>query len=122
MHVVPETRLGIPTSSPGERGVYLVQLLIPTRSNQGRAHPRTLYDQLAGRLTERFGGVTAYTRAPATGLWESDTGETVRDQVVVYEVMVEEVDRAWWAELRAGLEADFAQEELVVRAQKMERL
>jgi hypothetical protein len=55
-------------------------------------------------------------------LWESDSGETVRDQVVVYEVMVEEVDRAWWANLRERLEADFAQEELVVRAQKMERL
>ena len=102
--------------------MYLVQLLLPTRSNQGREHPRTLYDQLAGQLTERFGGVTAYTRAPATGLWESDTGERVRDQVVVYEVMVEEVDRTWWADLRARLEADFAQEELVVRAQEMERL
>ncbi len=102
--------------------MYLVQLLLPTRSNQGREHPRTLYDQLAGQLTERFGGVTAYTRAPATGLWESDTGERVRDQVVVYEVMVEEVDRTWWANLRTRLEADFAQEELVVRAQEMERL
>ena len=102
--------------------MYLVQLLLPARSNQGREHPRTLYDRLAGQLTERFGGVTAYTRAPATGLWERDTGERVRDQVVVYEVMVEEVDRAWWANLRARLEADFAQEELVVRAQEMERL
>ena len=89
--------------------MYLVQLLLPARSNRGGEHPRTLYDQLASQLTERFGGVTAYTRAPATGLWESDTGEKVRDQVVVYEVMIEEVDRTWWANLRARLEADFAE-------------
>lgn len=100
----------------------LVQLLLPLRDHQGRAYPRALYDDLARRLTDDFGGVTAYTRAPATGLWEDEAGETVRDQVVVYEVMVEQVDDGWWKRLRVELEARFAQDELVIRAQTIRRL
>jgi hypothetical protein len=73
-------------------------------------------------LTDAHGGVTAYTRAPATGLWERESGETVRDQVVVYEVMVEQLDQDWWDNLRRGLEAQFAQEELVIRAHSIQRL
>lgn len=102
--------------------MYLVQLLLPIHDQQGQAYPRELYDELVGRLTERFGGVTAYSRAPATGLWEAGSGETVRDLVVVYEVMAEQLDADWWGGLRARLEAEFAQEELVIRAQEIRRL
>jgi hypothetical protein len=102
--------------------VHLVQLLLPVQNENGQAFPRTLYDDLAHRLTEQFGGVTAYTRAPATGLWETGAGRMVRDQVVVYEVMVEELDYAWWAGLREELQVQFAQDELVVRAQHIQRL
>jgi len=59
--------------------------------------------------------------APAEGLW--DEGDQVAfDDIVVYEVMVSELDRAWWREYRATLEDAFEQEELVVRAQAIERL
>jgi len=40
----------------------------------------------------------------------------------VYEVMVESLDRAWWAQYRSRLERRFNQEELVVRAHEIERL
>ncbi len=102
--------------------MHLVQLLLPIRSESGHAYPREHYDELVRLLTERFGGVTAYTRSPATGLWESDSGETVRDQVVVYEVMVEHLEPSWWADLRAQLETRFAQDELVVRGHEIRRL
>ena len=87
----------------------LVQLLLPVQDQHGHAYPRALYDDLVRRLTQQFGGLTAYTRTPATGLWEAAAGETVRDQVVVYEVMSEQVDVGWWKELRTSLEAQFAQ-------------
>jgi hypothetical protein len=102
--------------------VHLIQLLLPVQDNHGQAYPRSLYDELVKRLTDKFGGVTAYTRAPATGVWEADSGEKVRDRVVVYEVMADELDREWWADLRQQLEAQFAQEELVIRAQDIQRL
>jgi hypothetical protein len=102
--------------------VHLVQLLIPLQDDDGQPYPRRHYDGLARRLTEQFGGVTAYARAPATGLWEAPSGQKVRDEIVVYEVMVETLDAAWWAATRQGLEALFGQRELVIRALAIERL
>jgi hypothetical protein len=101
--------------------MYLVQLLLPLYDNAGRPFPAAAYTQLRSELTERFGGLTAYSRAPAEGVWD-DGGQRRRDDIVVYEVMVDAVDRAWWRSLREGLERMFAQEELVIRAQPAERL
>ena len=102
--------------------MHLVQLLLPLHDGRGQRFDRALYDQVARELTQRFGGLTAYARTPATGLWQARPGETQRDDVVVYEVMVEQVDRDWWARYRQALEVRFAQEELVVRAHAIERL
>ena len=102
--------------------MHLVQILLPLNDPDGRPFPRAHYDGLALQLTERFGGVTAYTRAPAVGLWEDGSGDKVHDQVVVYEVMAEPLDRDWWATLRRELEARFEQDELVIRAHPIERL
>ncbi|WP_027483348.1 hypothetical protein [Deinococcus pimensis] len=101
---------------------HLVQLLLPLYDREGRAFPGERYAEVAGELTGRFGGLTAYSRAPATGLWKPDEGRTVRDDVVVFEVMTDELDRAWWADYRETLRRRFAQDELVVRAHEVERL
>jgi hypothetical protein len=102
--------------------MHLVQVLLPLSNEQGQAFPRSSFDTLVRTLTDQFGGVTAYTRAPATGLWEDDEGSTVRDDVVVYEVMVEALDPDWWARLRTELEHRFEQSEVVIRAQAIHRL
>ena len=101
--------------------MHLVQLLLPLRDERGKPFARSLYQTIRDELTERFGGLTAYSRAPAEGLWESEHVVT-RDDIVVYEVMVEALDRAWWAEYRRALEGQFEQDELVIRAHAMERL
>ena len=101
--------------------MYLVQLLLPLYDNAGQAFPAAAYAALRSALTERFGGLTAYSRAPAEGVWD-DEGRRRRDDIVVYEVMVEQLDRGWWAGLRRQLERQFAQEELVIRAHVAERL
>ena len=102
--------------------MHLVQLLLPVRDDEGRPFPRAQFDDLAHELTDRFGGLTAYTRAPAAGLWEEPSGEKQRDDIVVYEVMVERLDEEWWSGLRQRLEAQFRQRELVIRAQETRRL
>ena len=102
--------------------MHLIQLLLPLYDNDGKAFPSAMFREIRTRLTERFGGLTAYTRAPAEGLWKEGVGEPKRDEVVVYEVMVDDLDRAWWGTFRTELERRFAQEELVVRAQRFERL
>lgn len=102
--------------------MYLVQLLLPLAREQGQRFERALFERLEKELTDRFGGLTAYPRAPATGLWEERPGQTIREQVVVYEVMVEDLDPSRWAGLRQQLEQQFDQDELVVRAQEIQRL
>ena len=101
--------------------MHLVQILLPLYDNDGRRFPSSHFAALREELTERFGGLTSYSRAPAEGLWEDGSG-TQRDDIVVYEVMTDTLDREWWADLRDQLTRRFAQDELVVRALRIERL
>ena len=95
---------------------FLVQLILPVFDPQGNPVPRAQFAQVRRELTDQFGGVTAYTRAPAEGAWEDPEGRIHRDDVVIVEVMTEDVDREWWKRYATELRARFEQEELVVRA------
>jgi hypothetical protein len=95
--------------------MHLIQLLLPLRAPDGTSFPRDAYDALGAELTERFGGLTAYTRAPATGLWKPGAGPPAQDDIVIYEVMAESIDGAWWSTLRRRLEVQFQQDALVIR-------
>ena len=96
---------------------YLMQILLPLWDNGGKRLPRRLYEQVQQELTERYNGLTAYTRAPAEGLWRPGT-RIKRESVVVYEVMVPSLDKKWWKRYRRELEERFRQETVVVRAQR----
>ena len=96
--------------------MYLVQILLPLFDNDGHPFEAADYVRLRSELADRFGGVTAYTRAPARGVWKDETGETNRDDIVIFEVMTGELDRAWWTTFRRQLEVRFRQDTLIVRA------
>lgn len=96
--------------------MYLVQILLPVYDNDGHPFEPVDYVQLRSELADRFGGVTAYTRAPARGVWKDDTGGTTRDDIVIFEVMIKELDRKWWTGFRKDLERRFRQESVIVRA------
>lgn len=102
--------------------MHLVQILLPLYDKGGVRFAQPLYDAVAHELTERFGGLTAYVRAPAAGLWQEGDGRTQRDDIVVYEVMADSLEPEWWAAYRAALEKRFDQDELVVRALETRRL
>jgi hypothetical protein len=101
--------------------MYLVHILLPLVDNERHPFPRDWYDQVSSKLTESFGGVTAYTRSPAEGRWK-DSGDTTSEDVVVIEVMVRKLDKAWWRTYREKLETTFRQEQIVVRAQSVQLL
>jgi hypothetical protein len=101
--------------------LHLVQILLPLFDNAGAPLPRALFDRVRGELSGRFGGLTAFTRAPAEGHWR-DQGEIKRDDIVVFEVMTESLDEAFWAAYRRELERAFQQEEIVIRAQDIRLL
>jgi hypothetical protein len=66
--------------------------------------------------------VTAYQRAPAEGAWKASTESVSYDDVVVFEVMVEPLEREWWQAHRHQLEERFRQEKLLIRAIAVEEL
>jgi hypothetical protein len=102
--------------------MHLVQLLLPLYDNAGQRFDETPFAAVRHELTHRFGGVTAYMRSPATGLWKKDTGAVDRDEVVTVEVMVEQLDRDWWRGYCRQLAGSFRQESLVARAIPIETL
>ena len=102
---------------------YLVQILLPTQTRERAPVPAEQFARVRIELTERFGGVTAYSRSPATGLWRREDGDHIeRDQVIMVEVVVDVLDREWWAHYREELETRFGQEEVHARAIAMEQI
>lgn len=102
--------------------MHLIEIFLPLTRNDGSDQPRALFAQVRAELLGRFGGLTAYSRAPAKGLWEEPDGGTARDELVIYEVMAQALDRDWWRDYRAELQRRFGQQEILLRAQEVVRL
>lgn len=102
--------------------MHVIEIFLPLYDNEGRRLPTEQFAKLREELLDRFGGLTAFSRVPAEGLWEPEDGKRKRDDIVIFEVMAEEVDQRWWTALRARLERDLAQEEIMIRASEARRL
>lgn len=111
-----ETTVANELAGAGPRRAHLVQILLPLVTRDGQPIEPRAFDIVKDELTQRYGGLTAYTRAPAEGRWR---GERTADDVVVFEVMCNELDRYWWNAYRRRLEADFRQQSVVIRAEPM---
>lgn len=101
--------------------MHLVQILLPTTDNAGRRFRQEQFEALRQELTERFGGATVFSQVPAEGFWHDGEG-TVKDMMVIFEVMTGTLDEDWWRERRARLEEEFRQEVIVIRVQDIRLL
>ena len=104
------------------KGKYLVQILLPQYDNDGEPIQPELFAITRRELIERFGGLTAYVRAPARGTWKEQDGTVVRDDILIFEAMADDLDRAWWAAYRRRLEERFRQDTIVARAMEVHML
>ncbi|GIZ50599.1 hypothetical protein [Noviherbaspirillum aridicola] len=102
--------------------MYLIQLFLPLYDNDGVRLSASLHAGTRDELVARFGGLTAYSRAPADGVWQEDERHTVRDELVIYEVMSDGLDTGWWRHYREVLEQRFRQQQIVIRAQEIRML
>ena len=102
--------------------MFLVEFFLPVFDNDGVHFPKDEFDRVRRDLTERFGGVTAFMRSPAMGLWADETGQVRRDDLVSFEIMTEALDRDWWRNYREQLGKRFRQQEIVMRASPFELL
>jgi hypothetical protein len=99
--------------------MHIVEIFLPAR---GAALEAEL-SKLRVLLTEKFGGFTAFTRAPAHGAWRAPhTGRIEHDELIVVEVMTDALDRAWWSSLRGELESALEQKEILMRAHPVQKL
>jgi hypothetical protein len=93
--------------------MYVVELFLPI----GGAATEVELTKLRVLLTEKFGGVTAFTRSPAQGAWRAPhSGHVEKDDIIIVEVMTETLDRNWWSALKADLERSLKQTEILIRA------
>lgn len=106
---------------PDAMQAHLIQILLPLFDNEHQPLPHRLHEEVKASLTLEFGGVTAYVHAPAEGRWKDGTRET-RDEMVMYEVVTDSLDAAWWGRYREILTARFQQKEIMMRALPMQRL
>lgn len=105
--------------------MVLVQLFLPLADNIGRPFPPGMFSQVLDELLQRFGGLTLYGQSPARGLWRDPAQDSPRlrqDALLLLEVMVPELDVAWWRNYRAALEQRFGQRVLLVRALNLQLL
>ena len=93
--------------------MYLIQILLPVPGDAGHARA---FAHTREELADRFGGVTAYTRSVAQGIWISPEGDKERDAVLMVEVLTDRFDRDWWRAYQARLAERFQQEQILVRA------
>lgn len=95
--------------------MFVVELFLPLETPDGRPIPAETFERIKAGLTDRFGGVTAFLRSPAEGAWKPSGGDVVHDRVAIFEVMVQDVDTAWWRSYRQNLEKEFEQEQILAR-------
>ena len=63
--------------------MHVIEILLPLRDNRGQPFGPEPYGKVRRELVERFGGLTAFTRSPAEGLWDEGDG-TARDEIVIF--------------------------------------
>jgi len=90
-------------------------MLLPTKSAERVAFSDDLVRLTRKELVDQFGGVTAYTRAPAAGVWTSPEGNVEEDNVVMIEVLSEEFETSWWRAYAETLKKRFGQKSIHIR-------
>ncbi|KQM77849.1 hypothetical protein ASE74_15725 [Pedobacter sp. Leaf216] len=96
----------------------LVQLFIPI--TESSIFNRTL-QKLQKSLTEKFGGLSLYTRQPIKGIWQ-DGNQTEYDKLIVVEVMTAHFNAPYWKEIKSNLEKTLHQKEIIIRHYKVSTL
>lgn len=102
--------------------MYLIQIMLPLYDNRGHRLPGRLFDATSRTLAKAHGGVTAYTRSPAVGVWNSRGARLKRDDIVVFEVMTPSLSAKLWARRRKIWEVVFRQETILIRSLRCRKI
>ena len=92
--------------------MHLIEIFLPLRDNAGFPFAASNYADIRKTLTEKFGGLTAFSRAPADGT-DKEGGRERHDELIV-EIMTDAPERGWSA-YRKELERRFRQDRILIR-------
>jgi hypothetical protein len=101
--------------------MQLIEIFLPLSDNEGERFASSTWAGVRKELTEKFGGLTAFSRSPAEGI-DTGRGRERHDELVVFEVMTDEIDRAWWTSYRKNLETTFRQDRILIRSSDVDLL
>lgn len=101
--------------------MYLIEILLPLTDNKHRAFGPEYFIRVQQQLTEKFGGLTAFTRTPAEGLWKPDkSSKPQQDDIVIFEVLSPRLNKTWWQQYKDDLKTTFQQKDMIIRVTKVE--
>jgi hypothetical protein len=101
------------------RSARRYDVYLPLTDNAGRPFPDALFDDVEGRLIDRFGGLTSQQRQfPLRGIWQG-TSRLYLDQVVVMTVLDfrRQGSARFITQLKKSLLERFDQEEVLITEQ-----
>lgn len=96
--------------------MHLIELFLPLYDSEGNRFPEKIFSDLKNELTGTFGGLTIHSKAPATGLWKPVNDEPVKDTIIIYEIMTENIDEDYWQRWKKQLQTDLEQDEIMIRS------
>ena len=99
--------------------MFLIQILLPLYDNNGNSFPNDYYIAVKEELTQNFGGVTMFSRAPAVGVWK-DADKNIHDEIIIFEVMLEEIQASYWKLYKQQLQKQFLQDTIIIRSSKID--
>lgn len=102
--------------------MHLIHLLLPLHDNHQKPFDPHRFRTVRNQLTEKFGGVTAFVRSPAVGLWKEDDNNINRDEVIMFEIVPDDLNENWWRDYREKLQVEFRQDEILIWAAEVTKL
>ncbi|RFS17727.1 hypothetical protein [Emticicia sp. C21] len=101
--------------------MYQIEILLPLADNKDKPFKSEYFEQVQQHLTEKFGGLTAFTRTPAEGLWKQSKGsKATHDDIIIFEVLTPTIKKGWWQDYKEELKVIFRQEDIIIKVMKME--
>ena len=98
--------------------MHLIEIFLPLSDNEGKRFAAATFARVREELIDKFGGLTEFSRTPAEGT-DTERGGERHDELVVFEIMTDELDRAWWTAYRRQLETTFRQDRILIRSSEV---
>jgi len=97
----------------------LIQLFLPTTTENGKAFPGTYFHAVKQKLGKKFDSLSVYLKSPLIGSLKNDEPILAKDTLLVYEVISDIVETDYWSQYQQFLQKQFKQDYILIRCLDM---